>query len=124
MDVERTLGSPGQERRKEKAPVEDEIRTRSVLFVAYTPGGALAKRLREVVGRLQGLLGGGIKIVERTGTPLARMFPLSRLWEGVACTRTDCITRRQGGETIYPCNKRNVVYEDVCLLCYPEAAGK
>ena len=104
---------------------EGEVDMRSVIFVEYTPGGALAKRIREVLGRLQGLLGGGIKVVERTGTPLVRQFPLTRLWEGTPCPRSDCVTCTQGGGgEIYPCSRRNVVYENICLICHPEAAEK
>ena len=77
-----------------------------------------------MVRRLQGILGGSIRVVEKTGTPLARLFPLSKLWEGAKCGRQDCITCNQVGETLYPCSQRNVVYENICLLCHPGAGMK
>ena len=113
--------------KEDKSPQQEseEVEVRSVLFVPFTPGGTLAKQLREVITRLRGLIGGGIKVVERTGTPLARHFALTRLWDGLPCPRSDCITCTQGGEgNIYPCTRRNLVYENICLLCHPNAGGK
>ena len=89
---------PRVPREAEIAREEDEkLETRSVIFVEYTPGGILAKRLREVIRRLQGLLECQIKVVERTGLALGRSFPLTRLWDGVPCDREDCVTCTQGG---------------------------
>ena len=34
------------------------------------------------------------------------------------------MTCHQVGENIYPCNRRNLVYENVCLKCHPGAAGR
>ena len=116
------------ERVEYKGPTKEEERerlpTKSVLFVPYTQGGGLAKRLREMFKRLEGIIGGGVKVVERTGTALARQFSLTRLWEGGPCWREDCVSCTQEGETVYPCTRRNLVYENVCLNCHPEAGSK
>ena len=62
-----------------------ELKTSAVLFVENTKDGALARKLRELVERIQYILGFRIKIVERPGTPLKMMFPLSRIGQGREC---------------------------------------
>ena len=52
------------------------------MFVENTKGGVLAKNLREVVERIKGILRYRVKIVERAGTPLKLMFPLSKVGQG------------------------------------------
>ena len=86
-----------------------------------TPGGELARRLRELLNKNESILGFRIKVVERAGTPLARQFPLTNLFGGIPCGRTDCTTCAQGGENLPPCTRRSVVYENVCTTCHPEA---
>ena len=97
------------------------IPTRSVMFVEYTPGGKLAKELREVLSGIEHILGFRIKVVERSGTAIARKFPLTQLWEGQPCGRLECVTCLQGGEKVPPCTRRNVTYENYCLICNPKA---
>ena len=91
---------------------KEDVRTSTVLFVENTKNGALAKSMREVMERLKYILGYNIKIVERAGTPLKLMFPLSRIGEGGECGRGDCTTCTQEsrGEKLPPCRKRNVLY--------------
>ena len=81
----------------------------------------MAKRLRGVVERLKGILGYKIKIVERAGTPLRQMFPLTQVGQGGECGKDDCVTCTQEtrGESLPPCNKRSVLYENVCVKCNP-----
>ena len=74
---------------------DKELKTSAVLFVENTKDGALARRLREVVERIQFIMGFRIKIVERAGTPLKLMFPLSRIGQGGECGRADCVTCTQ-----------------------------
>ena len=54
------------------------------------------------------------------------MFPLSRIGQGGECGREDCITCTQEsrGEVLPPCNKRSVLYENICLKCNPGAGGE
>ena len=101
-----------------------ELPTRTVLFVGYSPKGELAKRVREVLARLAPILGFKVRGVERTGTPLKVMFPLGNLWEGVKCGREDCVFCTHGGETIPPCTKKNLLYENICVRCNPTARDK
>ena len=76
-------------------------KTRTVLFVEHTPGGELAKRLRDQLSRLEGLMGFKIKVVERAGTALKDLFSLSDVWGGGACSREDCTTCNQGCEEFF-----------------------
>ena len=97
------------------------IKTRTVLFVEHTPGGELAKRLRDQLSRLEGLMGFKIKVVERTGTALKDLFSLSDVWNGGACSREDFTTCRQGFEEIPDCTRRSIIYESICKKCIPDA---
>ena len=79
--------------------VEPEQKT--VLFVEQSPGGELAKRIRESLRRMEPTLGFKVKVVERTGRSLGSKFPLNNLWAGVKCGCEDCVTCEQGGRRIY-----------------------
>ena len=46
------------------------------------------------------------------------------MWEGAACGRADCTTCAQKGEEVIACNKRNLVYENICLKCNPSAVTR
>ena len=98
-----------------------ELKTRTVLFVEHTPGGELAKRLREQLSRMEGLMGFKIKVVERTGTALKDLFSLSDVWSGGVCSREDCTTCKQGCEEIQDCTRRSIIYESICKKCIPDA---
>ena len=70
------------------------------------------------------MLGFAIKVVERTGSNLKSKFPQSSLWEGSTCGREKCITCGQGAETIVPCTRKSLVYENICGTCNKGAKGK
>ena len=80
----------------------EEHRIAAVLFVHNTREGLLAKKLREVVERIKNILGYKIKIVERAGTSLKQIIPLTRIGEEKECGRSDCVpcthTAKQGRE--------------------------
>ena len=120
------LGRGPKKRRVEEEMIgrgkedEKDLPTRSVIFVEYTEGGVLLKKVKEVLKRLEGIIGCRIKAVEKTGTSLGRLFPLTQLWEGTPCGRLECVTCTQEGEQVYPCNKRNVTYQNICVICNPE----
>ena len=97
------------------------METAAVLFIEGTKESKLAKEMKDVVEKMKHILGYKIKIVERSGTPLKLMFPLSKVGEGKGCTREDCVTCTQEGrgEQLPKCNKRNVLYENICTLCNP-----
>ena len=126
QDMGKKVVKDKQERTKynKKKGVEDNknLNTAAVLFVDNTKEGGLARSIREVLSRLEDILGYKVKVVERSGTPLKQMFPLSKIGEGQSCGRTDCITCTQDsrGETLPPCKKRSVLYENICLDCNPD----
>ena len=118
--------SNGEGRRKQGSgsysPQGRDIKTRTCLFVEHTPRGELAGRIREVLHQNEHILGFRVKVVERAGTPLSRQFPLTNLFGGVQCGRQDCTTCTQGGGGDLPqCTKRNLLYENICTNCHPEA---
>ena len=91
------------------------------MFVPYTPGGELARRLKEVETQLGKLTGARIKIVEKVGTKLVDMLHQADPWQGMDCQREKCLicstklkTERDRRKD---CTKRNVVYETWCLNC-------
>ena len=90
--------SQGRNSRSSKTKGGIEVRggtqlpTRSVLFVENSMEGELAKRLRGVVERIQHIIKFRVKIVERAGTPLRLMFPLSNIGGDETCGRSACIT--------------------------------
>ena len=75
-----------------------QLPTRSVLFVENSKEGELARRLRGVVERIQHILKFRVKVVEKAGTPLRLMFPLSNIGGEDTCGRSECITCTQEGE--------------------------
>ena len=86
------------------------MKVAEVIFVENTKDGALAKEMREILKRQKTIHGFRIKVVERSGTPLRLMFPLSKVGEGgVTCTQ------ESRGERLPPCTKRSVLYENICL---------
>ena len=100
---------------------KEEIRTAAVMFVENTKEGGLVRKLRKVIERVKGILGYSVKIVERAGTPLKLMFPLTKIGQGGECGKDDCVTCTQESrkEILPPCNKRSVVYENICTKCNP-----
>ena len=95
-----------------------------MLFVDQTKGGKLAKELREIIKRLEGIIGFGIKVVERTGSKLKNILSNTNPWAGSTCGREECVTCSQDSEEKPPCTKRSLVYESICLKCNPEAKKK
>ena len=78
-----------------------ELEQKTVLFVEQSPGGELAKRIRESLRRMENTLGFKVKVVERTGRSLGSKFPINNLWAGLKCGREDCVTCEQGGRRSY-----------------------
>ena len=53
---------------KRKRCEDEDLKTRSVMFVEYTRGGEMAKKLRLELGKMENLMGFRMKVIERTGT--------------------------------------------------------
>ena len=101
-----------------------KVKTRTVIFVEQTRNGQLAKDIRQVLTGMENILGFRTKVVERTGTSMKQAFSNTNPWSGEACGRVDCVTYMQGGEEKPSCTTRNLVYENICLKCNPEASKK
>ena len=109
----------------QKTQEERSLRTRTVLFVENTKEGGLARKLREVVEKIQYILGYRIKVVERSGTPLKLLFPLGGLGEENRCGREDCLPcGQEGQEGRTRCRKRCILYENICMICNPDILDK
>ena len=98
---------------------EQEFKT--VLFVEYTKNGELAKNMRELLARLETVVGFRVKVVERAGASLKSLFPTTNLWDGQKCGRADCTTCEQGAEMLPNCTKSSLLYENICGICNPKA---
>ena len=102
-----------------------EVQARTVLFVEQTPGGELAARLRELLTRLEPLLGFKVKVAERWGRTIQSHFPLNNLWSGTKCGREDCVTcEQEGAEELPDCSRKSVLYENICAQYIPSAGSK
>ena len=99
-----------------------EMKTRAVLFVEQTPQGELARRMKELLTRLEPTLGFKLRVVERTGRSL--ISHLSGAGKNKECGRSQCVTCNQGGEEKPNCTRSSVVYESICSLCNPGALKK
>ena len=91
---------------KDGSKQNEKVEQQSVLFVEQTVDGELAKRLRELMIRMNETIGFSVKVVERAGSTLKSKFLQSRLWEGMQCGRNECITCNQGAEFLAPCTKK------------------
>ena len=119
----RCNGKGGVQKKKPYKAAQTAPRT--ILFVEQTPMGGLAIKMRELLTRLEPILGFRVKVVEKCGTSLKGSFPLASLWDGAKCGRGDCITCEQEAEVpLPPCTKPGVIYENMCRKCNPTAGGK
>ena len=111
-------------KRKREQEQENENKIKAVMFVPYTNGSELAKRLRENEENLNKITKNRIKIVERTGTKLQDLLTKSDPWKGSDCSRPNCLLcftkQRTEKSQTQDCHKRNVVYETRCLTCQEE----
>ena len=94
---------------------------KAVMFVPYTVGSELAKRLRDAEGKLETLTGYRLKIVERAGTNLVDILTKSDPWQGKDCERAGCLLcltkSRTGKQMTQDCTRRSLVYETWCMTC-------
>ena len=93
----------------------------TVLFVPKTPGGELARRLKEAEAEIEKITGDRVKVVEKAGVMLKNLLHKANPWAGDQCGRQDCLVCRQekGGN----CRQRNVTYSTECKKCQ-EKGGK
>jgi hypothetical protein len=97
---------------RRKTPKPEELNI-SVLFTGFSKGGSLQKCLREVVDRLDPMMGFNKRVVEREGTGLGALLSNKNLWSGAHCVRGVYRKYRQPGDRNEDCKSRIVVYESV-----------
>ena len=100
---------------------KQEHPVKSVMFVPYTPGSQLAKKLRTNEEVLAKIPKSKLKIVERAGLKLQDVLTTSNPWKGQDCGRLNCLlchTKMSTEKNMrQDCHKRNLVYETRCLTC-------
>jgi hypothetical protein len=108
--------------------MNDKNKAKAVLFVPYTIGSTLAKRMREAEEKLMGITGYKLKIVERGGTKLEDLLHRADPCQGQDCSRAGCLlceTKQYTGKnTTQECSKRNVVYKTYCITCQERGEQK
>ena len=94
---------------------------KAVLFVPYTVGSILAKKMRDAENTMQEMTGYRLKIVERAGTKLEDVLTKADPWQGQECGREKCLLsltkQRTGKQSTQDCTRRNLVYESWCITC-------
>ena len=86
----------------------------SVMFVPYTPGDGLAKRLRATNERVNGDRG-GMKVVSQVGRSICSMLQRANPWREDGCEREGCMVCDEGGKG--DCSKESVRYRIHCKEC-------
>ena len=113
------ISQPGQQysrRRKSKEGVASSpTPVTTVMFVARTPNGELAKRLKLVDTKMSEIMDDKIKFVERAGQKLRHILHRSNPWENVKCSRRGCLVCSNPDNKTFSCNKPNVTYKTYCL---------
>ena len=87
-----------------------------MVFIPYTPGGELRKKLQEEDDNLTSMLGmKRVRFVERGGIGIAALLCRSNPWREQGCGRRGCQVCRggKGGE----CRVESVVYQIQCMVC-------
>ena len=89
------------------------------IFVPATPGGGLAKAMREVAGR-EASEGIHFNIVEKCGVRIKSQLQKSNPTATPGCSKENCLGCREGKGEGGKCHKNNVNYEIECKLCPEE----
>lgn len=99
----------------------NECLVQSVMFVPYTRGGELAKKLRENEEKVSKINKNRVKIVERAGVKIQDVLTKANPWKGHDCKCKNCLlchTKiKTGKKENQDCHKRSLVYEVRSLTC-------
>ena len=98
-----------------KDQVDQDITTTTVLFVDQTPGGKLAKLMREHEKLMCRITGFRVKVVERNGTNMKQLLHNPNPWAEGICERKNCYPCETGDTKC--CFTRNIVYSHRCTDC-------
>ena len=71
----RVAGGNGAERCSQGKSSQDDLRTTSVLFVEFSRGGSLQKRMKECLDQISPMLGFKVRVTEKGGHPSAHYCP-------------------------------------------------
>ena len=119
MTAKKTAGSAGinnskvtADRTNDNAQQPATPKTTTVLFVEKTPGGELARLLREKEKMLSELTGFTVKIVESNGKSFKQLLCDPNPWATKRCSRDDCYPCQAGCDQC--CYTRNIVYSHSC----------
>jgi hypothetical protein len=113
----------GQEQQtgQDKTKKRENGNAKAVMFVPFTEGSELAKRMREAENQLELTTGYRIKIVERSGLKLVDTLHRADPWQGQDCGRDKCLLcltkQRTGKQMTQDCSRRSLVYESWCMTC-------
>ena len=87
----------------------------TVLQVPNSNNAALVKELARLEPKLAKLTKYSVKLVEKSGIPLARLF--NRTFDESNCHWQDCPVCLYSDKKGSKCRQNNVVYESTCLRC-------
>jgi hypothetical protein len=102
---------------KNGTPTPTPTPTTSVIFVEQTKKGGLAGGMKEVMGKMEGMLGYRFKVEENSGTALKSLLSSRDPWAGGQCERTGCFNCHQASKQKPDCFQSNIVYESLCTVC-------
>ena len=127
VPLNRPRGYKKAERRKEKRMKKRNWGTKgghiAPIIVPSTPGGELARRLREVAER-EAIPGLRFKIAERGGKTVGGQLQRPNPTESPGCQKEDCQVCRQPGGGGGRCRKTNVTYKYRCKECGATYVGE
>ena len=92
------------------------------VIIPSTPGGILAKMLKDVAEK-ESEPGIKLKIIEKGGRTLSRMFQSSNPTASDKCGKQNCYMDNQI-EGRSQCHKNNIIYEWVCRKCDAKYVGE
>ena len=96
----------------------------AVMFVPYTKGAELAKRVRRYENAEKETSGWFFKVVERAGDSLVDLIHRSDPWSGEDCMRDACkpcwTKMKLEKWKTQDCSKRNCIYENWCMTCWED----
>ena len=110
----------GRDRKKENGRWRHENENvndspQAVLFLPYTHGSELAKRVREAIQILKPFTKINLKVVERAGRKLVETLHKSNPWENSLCERKSCLpctsSKKEMDESVRNCKKRSIIYQ-------------
>ena len=113
--------TPAHRKKKRKVMLEERVKTTTVVFIPSTKGRLLVMRMREHENKLSQLPGFRVKYQEAGGGQLANSFSTDT-GKGEHCGGLACppCNSTVDSKKRLNCKAKNLVYENICLVCNPE----